>query len=162
MFVFQSVHLSGIECDRNGRSLSDSFENEYLLILQNGHPLFRFKNAETGLWSASVDISGDTNAKSIALGVSPDGKVVASWLGEVNENRSTIYAAMLIDGTWSSPVSLTAPEEVMVNDGHGINVNTQGEVSAVWMGMIGSNPVTIRESHATFGTPNSWSTPGDL
>lgn len=112
-----------------------------------------------GSWTAPVDLSVDTSVDNTQLtdvpqvAVDAAGIVTATW-SHFEPNRFTVQAATrLTDGTWTTPVSLSAPgQSARTTD---LAVDPAGNATAIWV----SGALVQAATRPAGGT---WTAPVDL
>lgn len=112
-----------------------------------------------GVWSTPVTISsvpGNNIYAAPQIAVNPTGNAVAIW-DEVNGSNSTVRAATY-DGSWSTPVDVSAPTAVS-GQVPVVAINANGYAVALWVRNDGSKAIT---QSATLQFNGSWSTPVDV
>jgi hypothetical protein len=117
-----------------------------------------------GEWSASVNLSATgVRGSWPQVVVDPSGNATAIWVGKVFgggrvQSDRVQTATRPAGGSWSAPVSISAPGHRQVQDPQ-IAVDPRGEATAIWQRSDGSNLVIQGAARAAGGR---WSTPVEL
>ncbi len=111
-----------------------------------------------GGWSNAVDVSAvGQDAVNADVGLNSSGQIVAVWERSNGTNTIIQAATKMFDGSWSTPVDLSATLQ-NANNPH-VEINDAGQIVVVWERSNGTN--TIIQA-ATLNYGSRWSAPVDL
>ncbi len=113
-----------------------------------------------GSWSKPVTISDTAEFKvELKLVVDPQGDAAAVWIGYAAGEGEIVHAATRpAGGEWSEPVTLSKVGEQAVEPN--IAIDSQGNVTAIWVGGVGSEEGVVEA--ATLPAGGEWSEPVEL
>jgi PKD domain len=115
-----------------------------------------------GAWSKPVTISDTAEFKvELKLVVDPQGDAAVEWIGYAAGEGDVVRAATRpAGGEWSEPVALSkvgVGEQAVEPD---IAIDAQGNVTAIWVGGVGSEEGVVEASTLSGG--GEWSAPVEL
>jgi hypothetical protein len=140
-----------------------------VLWSSNYHPpaqtqtVFAVTREAGGEWSRPVEISkqgGRELTWQPQVVVDAEGNATAIWSEETELADAIVTSTRPKGGEWSAPVEVSAKEEA-VGDRPELAVDSQGDVTAVWIWHVGESERGIVQS-ATRPAGGAWSAPVDL
>jgi PKD domain len=113
-----------------------------------------------GSWSKPVTISDTAEFKvELKLVVDPQGDAAAVWIGYAAGEGEIVHAATRpAGGEWSEPVTLSTVGEQSIEPE--VAIDAQGNVTAIWVGGVGSEEGVVEASRLPAG--DEWSEPVEL
>lgn len=118
---------------------------------------FIFNNPLEAVWGQSVTLTSPTADES-EIGIDASGNAIAIWRG-FDGTHTNIQSAILSQGGWSAPVTLSSVEGNNIKSYPQIAVEPGGNAVAVWEELNGSTS-TVKASILPFG--GIWSSPQEI